>query len=236
MYPNELESFVIDAINKHSVSILSQDVYLGGEVAFKECYIKLRNSDGKLLYPKSYIKIINKLGLLVEYDMMLIKELLLQIPQDTSNIYALNVSPASLRNEKFLSLTKELLSNSNKKIMFILSEQEYYSYTKKYNSIIKSLKEIGVLIAIDKLGSYHSSFLYLKELDIDVIRFDTQYSSYEKMKKYSAIISGFNHIAVDKGLSSWIKNIETPEAYELAKSLDIKYIQGKYLSDLKAID
>ncbi|CAI6145228.1 MAG: hypothetical protein SPLUMA1_SPLUMAMAG1_01847 [uncultured Sulfurimonas sp.] len=235
MNPNELEFFVIDAINKRSLSIMSQDVYEGDKVAFKECFIKLKSSDGKLLYPKNYTKVINKLGLVIEYDLMVLEEIISNVSKDSEVIYALGISPTSLRNTKFLSTTKELLKNSKKKIMFILSEHEYYSHTKKYNSIIGTLKDIGVMIAIDKLGSYHTSFLYLKDLDIDVIRFDTQYSTYEKMQSNSAIINGFKDMAKGKNLKSWIKNIETSEACIAAKGFDIEYLQGKYLSPLKPI-
>jgi len=235
MKPNELEFFVIDAINKHSVSIMSQDVFEGDRVAFKECFIKLKSSNGNLLYPKSYTKIINKLGLVIEYDLMVLEKIILHVSKDTETVYALGISPTSLRNSKFLSTTRELLKNSNKKIMFILSEHEYYSHTNRYNSIIKTLKDIGVMIAIDKLGSYHTSFLYLKDLDIDVIRFDTQYSTYEKMQSNSAIIKGFKVMATHKKIKTWIKNIETSQACEVAKEFDIDYLQGKYLSTLKPI-
>lgn len=232
MNPNELESLVIEAINKHSVSIMSQDVFYENRVAFKECFIKLKCADGKLLYPKNYIKVINKLGLVIEYDLMVLQAITLQVSKDEESIFALGISPTSLRNAKFLATTKELLQNSKLKIMFILSEHEYYSHVQKYNSIIKTLKDVGVMIAIDKLGSYHTSFLYLKELDIDAVRFDTQYSSYDKMKNNSAIIDGFKTMASHKDVKCWMKNIETQEAKELASSLNVEYLQGKYLSAL----
>ncbi|MDF1883360.1 EAL domain-containing protein [Sulfurimonas sp. SAG-AH-194-C21] len=232
MNPNELEFFVIDAINKRSLSIMTQDVFEQDSVAFKECFVKLISADGNLLYPKNYTKVINKLGLAIEYDLMVLEEIILQVSNEPEVVYALGISPTSLRNNKFLSTTKELLKNSNKKIMFILCEHEYYSHTKKYNSIIKTLKDIGVMIAIDKLGSYHASFLYLKDLDIDAVRFDAQYSSYEKMQNNSAIINGFRLMAEEKKIKCWIKNIETQEAQHLAKEFNIEYLQGKYLSEL----
>jgi len=230
--PNELESLVVDAINKCSVNIMTQDVFEGDKVVFRECFIKLEARNGKLLYPKNYTKIISKLGLVIEYDLMILKEILLRVPKGEPSVYALSISPTSLRNTKFLSSSKDLRKHSKIKIMFILSEYEYYSHIQRYNSIIGTLKDIGVMIAIDKLGSYHTSFLYLKDLNIDAIRFDTQFSSDEKMKSNSAIINGFKVMAEDKNLKSWIKNIQTQEAYERAKEFNIEYIQGKYLSPL----
>ncbi|MDF1876343.1 EAL domain-containing protein [Sulfurimonas sp. SAG-AH-194-L11] len=236
MKPNELEFFVIDAINKRSLNIMTQDIFQDDSVVFKECFVKLKSANGKLLYPKNYTKVINKLGLTIEYDLMVLQEIILQVSDEPEVMYALGISPTSLRNNKFLSATKELLKNSNKKIMFILCEHEYFSHTKKYNSIIKTLKDIGIRIAIDKLGSYHTSFLYLKELDIDLVRFDTQYSSYEKMHKYSAIVNGFRLMAKEKKIKCWIKNIQTQEAYNLANEFKVEYLQGKYLSQLLPIN
>jgi len=232
MTPNELESFVINAINKRDLIIMSQNVYSGEEVVFKECFIKLKREDQVPLYPKAYMKIINKLGLGIEYDLMVLEEIL----NHTTNItYAINISPTSLRNEKFISRTKELLEGSDKKIMFVLSEQEYYTYTSRYNSIIHALKKIGVLIAIDRVGSIHTSFLYLRELNIDLIRFDTYYSNTNKISDNRSIIDGFILMAKEKNIKSWIKNIEQNESLNIAKEMNIDYIQGKELSSLEKI-
>ena len=234
MNPNELEFSVINAIEKRSLNIMTQNVFDGENVSFKECFIKLRSPTGELIYPKSYMKVINKLGLSVEYDLMVLEELVATVC-DTNFTYALNISPTSLRNEHFLSKTKELTKDTVCKIMFILSESEYYSYTSRYNSIIKSLKQSGVLIAIDRLGSIHTSFLYMRELEIDIVRFDSYYSNKEKLKEFEAILEGFNLMAHAKDVKTWIKNIQDDESYALVKSMNIDYIQGKYLSSLEPL-
>ena len=91
-------------------------------------------------------------------------------------------------------------------------------------------------MAIDRLGSQQTSFLYLRELDIDVVRFDSYYSKEIKDKKNHSIISGFNTMAQEKGIKTWIKNIEDEESLEIAKKININYIQGKYLADLEEIN
>jgi EAL domain-containing protein (putative c-di-GMP-specific phosphodiesterase class I) len=118
--------------------------------------------------------------------------------------------------------------------MFILSEFEYYSHTKRYNDILHSLKKMGIKIAIDRVGSIHTSFLYLRELDIDVIRFDSYYSHEQKLEKNFNIIDGFTLMAHEKGIKTWIKNIQTQQSYELAKKLKTDYLQGKFLSELES--
>ena len=236
--PNELESYIISAIHNKSFTVMTQDIFSGDKKAFKECFIKLKTDDGKLFYPKRYTKVINKLGLSVDFDLMILEHTLLRCVDDNDDIFAINISPTSLRNDKFLFFAKELLKEretAREKIMFILSEQEYYSHTRRYNAIIKSLRALGVLIAIDRLGSIHTSFLYLRELDIDVVRFDSYYSKEIKEEKNRSIMSGFNIMAQEKGVKSWIKNLEDKESVNIAKEMNIDYIQGKYLADLEKV-
>jgi len=237
--PSELESYIINAINDKSIIVSTQEVYKENRKVYKECFVKLKTANGKLFYPKRYIKVINKLGLSVAFDLMVLEHIILNFTDISSDIYAINISPASIRNENFLSHAKELLKSHdiiNKKIVFILSEQEYYSHTRRYNSILNSLRALGVLITIDRLGSLHTSFLYLRELNIDIVRFDSYYSKEIKDKKNHSIINGFNIMAQEKGVKTWMKNIEDEESLSLAKEMKIDYTQGKYLADLQEIN
>ena len=236
MTPGEMEQTVVNAIQNRKIIIMAQDVYSDENIAFKECFVKLKSDTEKPIYPKTFTKIINRLGLTIEFDLMLLEEILLQTKRSEKNtIFALNISPTSLRNEKFLSKTKELLDSTNIQVMFVLSESEYFTHTSKYNSIIQRVKQSGALIAISRLGSIHTSFLYLRELEIDMVCFDTYYSNEDKLEKNRAIVEGFALMAREKHLKSWIKNIQSSKALSLAKELKIDYIQGKELSDLEKL-
>jgi len=230
--PNELESSVIHAIQTQNISAMYQTVFTQEDVAFWECFIKLQTPQGKLIFPKTYIKIINKLGLGVDFDLMVIEYIVTKCPQQDV-VYALNLLPTSLRDDTFVMRVKEILAIYDVKLMFVLSEIEYYSHTNRYKKIIHSLKQEGVLFTIDRLGSIHTSFLYLRELPIDIVRLDTYYSKKGKLQEHYSIVEGFVVMAHQKGVKIWIKNIEDKESYLLAKKLNIDYIQGKYLSQLE---
>ncbi|MEN4053067.1 MULTISPECIES: GGDEF domain-containing protein [Sulfurimonas] len=230
--PNELESAIINAIHNRELIIMSQDVYEHESVVFNECFVKLKSQNGKVIYPKTYLKVINKLGLGIEFDLAVL-EMVLQGCKEKR--FAINILPTSLRNEKFLSRAKELLKENKREVIFVLFEMEYYSHISRYNSIINALKEYGVTFCIDRVASIHTSFLYLRELDIDLIRFDTYYSRQEKIEKNRSIIEGFNLIAYEKGIKTWIKNIEDEATFALVNDLNIDYIQGRYLSELEEI-
>ena len=231
--PNELESLVINAIKERNLLLMKQDVFENESLAFRECFVKLKGEDSKLIHPKTYIKVINKLSLGVDFDLLVIEEIL-QKSVENKIFHAINILPTSLRNDKFLFRAKELFKEyGTLNIIFVLSEFEYYSHTQRYNNILHSLKKLGIKIAIDRLGSIHTSFLYLRELNIDIVRFDSYYSNDEKLKKNFNIVDGFVIMAHEKGVKTWIKNIQTQQSYELVKKLKSDYVQGKYLSDLE---
>jgi len=231
--PNDLENYVREAINNRSLEISTQPIFHNEREKFHECFVKLKLENKKYLHPKKYMKIINKLGLGVKFELVLLEEILLHSQNQNKQIFAVNISPTSLRNDTFLSYLQALLKEHSNRFVFILAEQDYYSYTSKYNSIIKSLHDQGILFAIDRVGSLHSSFLYLRELEIDIIRFDTFYSNRSNIRENNSIIKGFNLMAQAKGIKTWFKNIEDKETFALVEKLGVDYCQGKYLGQLR---
>ena len=231
--PNELDSSVISAIKERKFLISTQSVFEGEKSVIRECFIKLKTSSGKILFPKSYMKVINRLGLMVDFDLMVIEKSIENCMDLNDEIFAISVSPTSLRNSHFLIKLKEILNEHKditNKIMFILSEAEYYSQIDRYNNTLKTLRDMGVLITVDRLGAIHTSFLYLRDLDIDVVRFDSYYA---KDIKNRNIIDGFNLMAHKKGVKTWIKKIEAKEIKVFAQEIGVDYLQGKYLAPLK---
>ena len=234
--PNELEFLVVNALKERNFLWMTQDVKQKDKTVLKECFIKLQSKEGKVLHQKSYIKILNKLNLMLEFDLMVLEKLFYECALDSTAIYVVTPSPTSLRNKVFQTRLRELFSQKSSlhaRVMFLLSESDYYAQIGKYKTILNSIREMGALIAIDKMGAMASSFLYLRDLDIDCIRFDSSYTKEIKKRKYRSIIDGFNLIAHNNGIKSWMKMIEDEESKELALDIGIDYLQGKHIASLE---
>lgn len=233
--PNKLESFVINALKNRSFVVMSQNIFENDKSNIQECFVKLKTSDGKIIHQKTYMKILDKLGLMAEFDLMVLEENIFRCKEDSDMIFALNISPTSLRNPKFIYKARELISSNKKvkdKIIFLLNESHYYSQISRYNKTLNSFRELGVKIAIDRLGAIHTSFLYLRDLDVDIVRFDSFYTKDIKNKKYKSTIEGLSLIARERGIKTWVKMIETKEVIDIVKELNIDYTQGIYLAPM----
>ena len=236
MNPNELESHVINAIKKEDFVIMTQDVFENNRGIIKENFVKLKTAHGKVIHQKTYMKVLDKLRLMLDFDLMVLEKIITTCINSDKDIFAISISPTSIRNPLFLNKVKELI-NSNlgakNRIIFLLSENEYYPRIDKYNSTLQVLRDIGIKIAIDRLGSIHTSFLYLRDLDIDIVRFDSYYT--KDVNKYKNIIDGFNTMAHQKNIKTWIKMVENEDINRLSEELGIDYSQGKYLAPLEKI-
>jgi len=236
--PSELESYVINAIRSKQFILMKQDIYADEKVVMCECFVKLKRADGNYIHQKSYIKILNKLRLMSDYDYMVLEKSVQECNKNSDTVFAINISPTSVRDRKFFLKVKELLEtypHVKNKVMFILGEKEYYSFTQRYGEIIKNLRNLGIKISIDKFGSYHSSFLYFKEFQVDAIRLDSSYTKNIDNESNIKIIDGFCVMAKKFDTKIWMKMVENEHTYNKVKKTDIDYVQGKYLSELETI-
>ena len=235
--PNELESLVIEAIENGSVTIASQRVFDGNkEVQFAELFVRLKTKTGRYIYQKKYKKVINKLGLTLDFDMMLVEKILQGIENFNAEKVALQVTTSSLRNPVFFEKIEQLLAKDKtlgSRLVFCFSENEYYFKTQKFNTMLRAYKELGITFAVDHLGVLHSSFLYLRDLDIDIVRFDSSYTKEQRLEECADVIKGLGYIAHARGIKTWAKMIEEESQFDLAKELEIDYLQGKYLSHME---
>jgi len=236
--PSDLEYYVINAIKKRDLIIFTQNIFEKEFIIFKECFIKLKTENDKVLHPKNYIKVLNKLRLMADYDLIVIEKVVEMCKKSDNERFAVSISPTSIRNPIVLAKIKDLFYKNKcteNRIILLFSENEYYPRIDKFNAILQQLKDLEIMIAVDRLGSLHTSFLYLRDLDIDIVRFDFFYTKDINEKVHKNILNGFNIMAHEKGIKTWIKMIENEDVKSLANELGVDYLQGKYLAPLEKI-
>ncbi|MGB5965053.1 MAG: GGDEF domain-containing protein [Sulfurimonadaceae bacterium] len=238
--PTELEASVIHAIQKQSFSLMFQIVDEKETASMLEASVKLINDEGKIIHQNKFMPVIDRLGLTRTYDEMILEKVVKVSENVPHNlILAFSLSPSSVRNNSFLEKALTLLSNNESargRIMFILSENDYYDHPKRYNELLQAYRRLGIFIAIDNFGAFKSSMTFLKDLKVDVLRFDNTYGKHIKEKEYQDIVKGLNVVAQGLGLRSWIRMIEDGSQEKIVSSLGIDFVQGNYLGRIASLE
>jgi len=238
--PSELELEVVEAIKTKSLSLMYQKVVSESKSYLYEASIKLTDKNSKYIHQKNYIPIIDRLGLRREFDMMVVEALAKDCCRYKRDVrFAVNIAPSTARNKEFFEYIKTMMFNNettNNKIVFILSEKEHYVHTSRYDLQIQAYRRMGVEIAFDFLGEYHSTFDYLKEIKVDYLRFDGSFGKEIENKILESIIKGFVTIAHELEFKLWIKMIEDETSLEIAKSIQVDLLQGYAVAKIEKLE
>ncbi len=235
--PDLLETRVIDALRHQRYSILFQRIE-GGEKNLCESSIKLLDDLGKIIHYKNYMAVISRLRLNREFDILQFEALYQCLQQHDDGTFAVTISAASLRQQPFFHKVQTLLTHNNfaERIIFVTSEKEYFGNIKRFNEILQSYRRMGIRIAIDHLGANQTTLLYMKDLDIDMVLFDNNFSKRICKRGYKEIIEGLVLTAHAMHLKTWVKMVEDRAMYDEAKRMGIDYIQGHYIGKFEAFE
>ncbi len=233
----DLEKSIIESVKRNDFLIFSQAVFnKQNEVVMYDLSIRLK-IDNKTIFQKTYMSVINRLNLSYEYDTTLLSQIALKLSNNSSK-YCFNISPTTLRDSRFIPFFKNIFltyPNIKKRIILLIYEIDFYTNVKYFNKIIQNIRAIGALVVIDRLCEYHSSFLYLREIAVDMVRFDSKYSKKLNQYSYKAILKGVKLITDELNIITWIKMIENEETFKQIKDINIDIFQGRYLEGMKEI-
>lgn len=234
---NELEHEILEALEKKRLSIGFWPVCCD-EGSLYDTTVKLIDSQGRFIHQSRYVPVLNRLNKMRHLESEVI-ERLGALCNDQNRHFIMSVSSVTLRNPHFFEHALTLFERYPKaqyKITLLFEEKEYCHQLERFAHQIAYYRKAGYKIALDRLGGYHTTLLYLKELEIDIVRFDTLYSRNIKKEGYQNILQGLNLSAHLCGAKTWISMIEDSGADQLAQGLKINYRQGNYLGKILNIE
>lgn len=95
------------------------------------------------------------------------------------------------------------------------------------NEKLKVLKKEGFQIHLDDFGTGYSSMVYLKDLPVDAIKIDYQFTKYVDTNKVNySIVSCISTLAKELGLDVIVEGVETKSQQDVVKKLGCRIIQG----------
>ncbi|MDR5899160.1 bifunctional diguanylate cyclase/phosphodiesterase [Halomonas vilamensis] len=204
-----------------------------GETHIHELLMRIEQ-DGRIVPAGEFIDIAESIGVIHRMDYMLIEKAFKQIHvQGYTGTLFINLSPRSLIIGEFINRIHQLALDYEidpKRIVFELTERETVSNLQLLEKFVLDLKMQGFNFAIDDFGSGYSSFHYLKQFPIDVIKIEGEFiRNMLNDDKYLAFVKSIVTLAKSLKVETIAEFIEDEAVMNAVREQGIDYGQGYHL-------
>ncbi len=233
---NALESEIYEAIRDKRLSVRAQYIQSGEEILL-ELFFKLIDSSGHLIHQNRFLPIVFRLGIIASYMQLILLKVYKIASEYPKFRFAFEMPAELFRQREFsYALISDLNSRSINNLIFILEEKEYFSNIKRFDEMIQSYRELGIGIVLDAYGANHTTLLYLKDLHVDIVRFDGNFGKKFEDKRYQALIEGLHVSAKRLGVKTWLRMIEDQTTFNEARAMGIDLLSGNILGTIAPIE
>ena len=213
---------------------------LGGADAPRHHELLLRLAEpksGRLILPSQFLPAAERYQLMPQVDRWVIENALAALgsaarrePECREHRFGINLSGESLRDARLLSFIQDALDRHAvppSMIYFELTETAAIANLGAAIEFIRGLKALGCELALDDFGSGMSSFAYLKQLPVDMLKID---GSFVKDLLTSpvdqAIVRAVQAVGTQMNILTIAEYVETDAIAEALRQMGIHFGQG----------
>lgn len=200
-----------------------------------ELLLRFRDENGKLVVPGAFIPAAERYGLMPMIDRWVVETALANFDRLHPNgkklqLATINLSGASIEDDSLADLVLELLERHQvepKRVCFEITETVAVRNLSQVIRFMERLRAVGCLFALDDFGAGMSSFGYLKNLPVDIIKIDGSFIRDMLGDPMSyAIVRAVTDIAHQRGLEVIAEWVSSAEISEALRDLQVDYAQG----------
>ncbi len=201
-----------------------------------EILLRLRDAESrKLIPPGAFLPAAERYGMSVELDKWVITSLFNMLFvhhafEAVHRKYWINLSGSSVGDRRFAEFLKNAVANSPLPpgtINFEITETAVIRNIAEAGELITALREMGCKFALDDFGSGLSSFTYLKNLPVDIVKIDGSFiRDLLKDDTDRIFVKSIIDIAHTLNLKVVAEFVENKETLEAVRELGADYFQG----------
>jgi diguanylate cyclase (GGDEF)-like protein len=168
---------IVGALNERRVLIAYEPVVEAQSrgVAFHECLMRIRRTDGTIVTAQNVIPIAEHLGFVRLLDHRVLELCIGELVTHPEFRASLNVSPLSAVDPDWWSALTSLLRLNNtvaERLTIEITETVAIQDVDELRGFVARVKDFGCRIAIDDFGAGYTSFRNLRKLGVDMIKID----------------------------------------------------------------
>jgi diguanylate cyclase (GGDEF)-like protein len=205
-----------------------------------EVLIRKINFDGKIMLPTTFIPSAERYHLMPNIDRWVIKntfaayrQLLNTSFEKCDYVFSINLSGTSLSDKSLLGYIREqfvIYSIPPKSICFEITETAAIVNLKNTIQLFTSLRKLGCSFALDDFGSGMSSFMYLKNFEVDYLKIDGSFVKDMHINKIDhAMVRSIHSVAEAMNIQTVAEFVENEAILKELKMIGVHYGQGLHL-------
>ncbi len=203
-------------------------------ISHYEVLVRMRDTDGKLLMPGTFIGFAEEVGLIGSIDRLVANKAIdVQVAmaakgRDVS--LGINLSGKDLGSEEILEYLKKTINEKGvdpSKLIFEITETAAIHDLQLALKFIDELKAMGCKFSLDDFGVGFTSFVYLREMNVDYIKIDGSFiRNLHKSHNDQVVVKSIIDVARGMGVKTVAEFVEKEETLELLRKYKVDYAQG----------
>lgn len=207
------------------------------EITHYEILLRMKDQDGTIFSPADFIPAAEHTGLIHTIDQMVLRKAIAQIALFYQNEFkanfSINLSAHAFNDPELLPILKEGLSLYHMNpvnLMFEITETAALEDLPGARALMNEIKELGCGFVLDDFGVGFSSFYYLRELPVDVVKIDGAFiRNLSNNSDDLILVNALCTVARGFGKKITAEFVENAEIFSLIEEMDIDYVQGYYI-------
>ena len=199
-----------------------------------EALARMRDVNGNIVLPGAFIPAAEQLGLIGDIDKVIAQKTILRQKElhhtGSQFSFSMNISGKNFGDAQILSFLQETIKTSAadpRGIIFEITETAAINDLKAATHFISVLKNMGCKFSLDDFGVGFTSFIYLRELNVDFIKIDGMFvRNLKNDREDQSIVKAIAMIAKEMNIRTIAEFVEDKKTLLMLKQFDIDYAQG----------
>ena len=212
-------------------------VLKNNQVHHYEALARMRDTNGEVILPWSFVDTAETFGLITAIDRIIINKTL----KTQSNLckqgkvlsFSMNLSGKDLGDKEFLEFLKSAITETGADPRFLIFEITETAAIRDLDRAIKfirELKAIGCSFALDDFGVGFTSFKYLREMEVDYIKIDGVFiRMLHETTNDHIFVKAIADVARGMGIKTIAEFVENNEIIKILKEYGVDYGQGYFI-------
>jgi EAL domain-containing protein (putative c-di-GMP-specific phosphodiesterase class I) len=202
------------------------------EVVQRELLLRVRESDGSIVGPGSYLPVAEQCGLIGDIDRWVIQRAAELAA--TGSPVQVNVSARSISDRTVLAHIESCIAQTGadpKLLVFEITETALVRDEAAARAFAERLHSLGCKLALDDFGTGYGAFTFLKQLPIDYLKIDVEFVSDLASNTASRhVVQAVVSLARAFSLQTVGEGVEDAETLTLLRELGVDYAQGYHIA------